>query len=480
MGRRLTCLLACFAGLGVGRTNVAHAAPEPALVRFTNLSTGHYLSHDGGNLPSVKASSQTPSDRDSNDHPYIDAAPDMWRLVDWNAGALVSGDSVSFAVRAQKEPFYLRATSCNAGSRPNTQRRATMSSGLTSTEIFTIHAIRMQPSCVFQPLTKTPGPCILTPTLAPAGTPITNESQVAIRTAQSCYLAENPDKMLVSDQVSITAISRASLWNLWYKVIPRSDDDFVGHVDNCFGGVGAGCWNNPTLWPFTGSGTWSTTASGDGNNTYKTIDVSVGSIAHDNCCVRNPTGKVCGGVFSGDQETSSGVHPPKGVMAVLAVTEGEVWQGTRCEWEWQRAIDGTSLFNTWTHRFGPYYSDENRACPGCRSAGEQAWGLSSDRLFKRTTNRRAWLLNQNTWKRWIDDISSSYPDGSNEVDVTSALRAPPGTHIYPAGVYSNESILGDFCSTQTAHWDISTAWVCADAACPSHIQKLGLLGWECE
>ncbi|MFM2416406.1 MAG: hypothetical protein RL385_1129 [Pseudomonadota bacterium] len=460
----------------------ARAAPQPALVRFTNISTAHYANHGGGNLSSVTASATAPVEASTSNLPLVSEGPDMWRLVDWNGGLLMSGDSVSFAVRMENEPYYLRASSCDHGSMPHTKKRATVGSGLTNADVFTLHAVTLSilcsPSVGGQPFA-----CSLVPNLAPAGTVIGNGTTFAIETQQGCFLYETGAETLMSDG-TLAARGLRAVWNLWYKVVPRSDDDFPGHADTCFGGVGEACWNNPSLWYLSGTNVWRTEAADDdgGKHTFKRIDVSVGSISHDNCCLRNPTGKVCGGVFTGTTEMKNGTRPGRGVMAVSALRGGEVWQGTRCEWEWQRALDGTSLFNTWTHEFGPYYSDDTHACPGCLTAGERAWGLNSDRLFRRTTSRQALLLN-GTWKRWIADMPSHYPGGSNEVDNTTALSAPAVTHIYPNGFYSREDVLGDFCSKRTAYWDAwSTAWVCAEIECTSGVAHWDVFGsrWACD
>jgi hypothetical protein len=455
----------------------AQAAPEPPVVRLTSWSSGRYMDHGGGNKTAVYATSSTPVDQASNGDALVTNGPDMWHLVDWNGGRLLSGDQVSFATQAVKEPYYLRSTSCAAGTRPHTQKRATMSSGLGGNDTFTIHAVSLRLSCSTRP----PFSCLLMLSLAEEDTPIENGAAVAIETPQGCFLYEGDSTAVLGDRTTLSSLAPQPVWRLWFKVIPRDDDDFPGHADACFGGVGAGCWTNPS-WPLSGMGTWRTRTSGNGHESFKTIDVSVGSVTHDNCCVRNPLGKNCGGVFSGAQTTSDGTAPPKGVMAVFAPL-GEVWQGTRCEWEWQRAVDGTALLTVWSHEFGPYFSDATRACPGCKVKGEQAWGLSGDRLFRSSTSRQALLFNQFTWRTWISGMPNThYADGTNEVDNTEVLRAPTGTHIYPNGIYSDESILGDFCSNGTAYWDVWTsAWVCAEIQCGSGIAYWApFIGWTCE
>lgn len=453
--------------------SAALAAPEPALVRLTAYGSGRYMDHGGGNKSTVWALDTAPRDRDANNDALVMNGPDIWHLVDWNGGRLLSGDDVSLATKATKEPYYLRSTSCAAAAKPHTQKRATVASGLGSNEVFTIHRVTQGSAC-----NRATFPVVCFPVLsvAEAGTPIDNGSPVALETPQGCFLYESESGAVLGDREEVTALAPAPVWRLWYKVIPRSDDDFPGHWDTCFGGMGAGCWVNN---PLTSS--VRTEASGDGFRTFKRIDVSVGSLTHDNCCIRNPLGKNCGGVFGGTQTANDGSQPGKGVMSVF--DGGEIWQGTRCEWEWQRAVDSLVLGNTWSREFGGYYSDATRACPGCKVKGELAWGLSGDQLFRRTTSRQAWLYNDFTFKKWISGLPDShYPDGSNEVDNTESIRAPIGTHIYPNGIYSDESILGDFCSRRTAYWDVWTsAWVCAEIECASGIAYWDFWsGWTCE
>jgi hypothetical protein len=475
MRRSASFLSALVLGVGAATASAA-PAPEPALVRLTAFGTGHYMDHGGGNGSTVYATSSTPLDRDANNNALVTNGPDMWHLVDWNGGRLLSGDQVSFATQAAKEPYYLRSTSCAAAAKPHTQKRATISSGLTANDVFKIHGVSGRYTCTI----RAPFVCLWTLSIEEAGTPIENGGAVAIETPQGCFLYESDTTAVLGDR-GFTSLAPQPAWRLWYKVIPRSDDDFPGHADACFGGVGAGCWTNPSLWPFSGTGTWRTAANGDGFDTFKKIDVSVGSIAHDNCCLRNPVGKACGGVFSGAQQTADGTSPAKGVMS-LAVDE--VWQGSRCEWEWQRAVDSTVLLATWTREFGGYFSNTASACPGCKVKGEQAWGLSSDRLFRSSTTRQAWLLNDGTWKKWISGMPSGhYADGTNEVGNTEVISAPTGTHIYPNGIYSDERILGDFCSNGTAYWDVwTTAWVCAEIQCASGIAYWDVWSWswKCE
>ena len=60
---------------------------------------------------------------------------------------------------------------------------------------------------------------------------------------------------------------------------------FTGRYEYCFGGVGpmcAGAPGSPNGWSSTNNATM--------------MYVSVGSILHDNCCLRDPQGKWCGGV----------------------------------------------------------------------------------------------------------------------------------------------------------------------------------------
>ena len=73
---------------------------------------------------------------------------------------------------------------------------------------------------------------------------------------------------------------------------------FAGRYEYCFGGVGPQCGGAPGA-----PNTWSAS-----NNGYMMF-VSVGSILHDNCCLRNPAGKWCGGTgVDGRNPAGEGNH----------------------------------------------------------------------------------------------------------------------------------------------------------------------------
>jgi len=109
----------------------------------------------------------------------------------------------------------------------------------------------------------------------------------------------------------------------WYKstwkVIFSSQQG--QHLERCFGGIGNGCDGVAGIAP--------STRRQDG-----TIDlrVSVGSILHDNCCLRNPEGHQCRG------------------YTVMQETFGN----DACAAEWRKAVYNTRDGRLWTGRFGPY------------------------------------------------------------------------------------------------------------------------------
>ena len=95
---------------------------------------------------------------------------------------------------------------------------------------------------------------------------------------------------------------------------------FAGRYEYCFGGVGPQCAGAPGA-PNT------LNASGTGY----TMKVSVGSILHDNCCLRNPAGKWCGGT---------------GVDGRTPAGEGN--HNGQCVSEWDKAWWNTIDGRQWT------------------------------------------------------------------------------------------------------------------------------------
>lgn len=115
-------------------------------------------------------------------------------------------------------------------------------------------------------------------------------------------------------------------------------------VEQCFGGVGVKCVGIPIIAP-------AGPRQIDGMDGWQTLFVSVGSIAHDNCCLHNPKGFRCG-------------EPQFGVPCLW---ESQDW--TRpCMAEWVKACSNSKPLKPrhWQVRvpFGPYsvthYTDNLR------------------------------------------------------------------------------------------------------------------------
>ncbi len=100
-----------------------------------------------------------------------------------------------------------------------------------------------------------------------------------------------------------------------------------GKPERCFGGIGPGCDGAPL------AGT-----QAQSNGTTKAY-VAVGSILHDNCCVRNPDGFMCGG----NQNNIADPGQLVGMNDNLA-----------CAKEWRKAVYNTRDGRKWTFDFGPY------------------------------------------------------------------------------------------------------------------------------
>jgi Ricin-type beta-trefoil lectin domain len=123
----------------------------------------------------------------------------------------------------------------------------------------------------------------------------------------------------------------------------RQSQQFVSippetEVEQCFGGIGSKCARDPFLRFRVPMGRRDI----DG---YQRFSVSVGSIAHDNCCRVHPDGRSCRGLSSGQEEDAP------------------------CQAEWGQAIRDVYTGHFWQHKFGrPYsaesYTDDLRPVPG--------------------------------------------------------------------------------------------------------------------
>lgn len=142
-------------------------------------------------------------------------------------------------------------------------------------------------------------------------------------------------------------------------------------AEQCFGGVGNGCNGGG---PVPGA-----EVLANGN---KRQWVNVGSIMHDNCCMRNPGGQHC-----------SGFNPRQ-----------EGWpDNAACVVEWRKAAYNWRDGRSWKQDFGPYYS-----------------GASSDELTDAPA-RRGVVFNG------TGQQIGTY--GGLETIGTRRLAAPPGTYL---------------------------------------------------
>ncbi|OGB32575.1 MAG: hypothetical protein A3F78_11235 [Burkholderiales bacterium RIFCSPLOWO2_12_FULL_61_40] len=100
-----------------------------------------------------------------------------------------------------------------------------------------------------------------------------------------------------------------------------------GKPERCFGGIGPGCDGAPL------AGT-----QAQSNGTTR-AHVAVGSILHDNCCVRNPDGFMCGG-------NQNNIADPGQLVGMN--------DGLACAKEWRKAVYNTRDNRKWLFDFGPY------------------------------------------------------------------------------------------------------------------------------
>jgi hypothetical protein len=104
-----------------------------------------------------------------------------------------------------------------------------------------------------------------------------------------------------------------------------------GVPERCFGAIGNGCDGAPQA---------PTQRLSDGRIKAQ---IAVGSILHDNCCVRNPDGMMCGGasnnIVAGDQLAGMADHQA-------------------CAKEWRKAVYNTLNNRSWVGYFGPYSNND--------------------------------------------------------------------------------------------------------------------------
>ena len=385
---------------------------EAKPVRLTTFVGNFYLESRWEGNDDVFADVQVPGEGDGS--------WETWYLVDWNGGLLTNGDPVSLATKQEREPWYLRAQNdgCVPGARADARARATITAGIGASEIWTILKV------------SKPGNS--------SGNVIRAGDTVALRSANGCLLdfANGTGQPI---RVDDSTIDDFTTWRLWQKVLPAENDDFPGHTDWCFGGQGAGCWDNPGY----GDDRWWTTTDASGNTvSVKTVGVTVGSIVHDQCCLRRPLGKNCGGVFSGNEFSSAaGRNPGRGTMAVFLLG-GEIWH-SGCESEWQKAWDADTFYK-WPEDFGPYLAV--KPCPNCQTTGKHGWGYPSDELHKRANFRDTAMPFNRTFPTYVGNPyngfseTTTYPTFGGE-----NISAPPGQWIEKFGDR-------DFCESGEARY----------------------------
>ena len=346
---------------------------------------------------------------------------ETWYLVDWNGGLLMSGDLVSLATKQEREPWYLRAHNggCTPGALADTRARATITGGIGAHETWTLLKV------------SKPGNT--------SGNVIRAGDAVALQAANGCLLdfaGGTGQRIRVDDSI----LDDYTTWRLWQKILPAEHDDFPGHADWCFGGQGAGCWDNPGY----GDDQWYITFDAYGHQASgKTVGVTVGSIVHDQCCLRRPLGKNCGGVFSGNEWSySAGRAPGRGTMAVF-IPFAELWAYDWCESEWQKAWD-SDLSYKWPKNFGPYTA--LRPCPNCQTTGKDGWGYPSDELWKAATSRYTVMPFNRTYPTY-------YGNPYNGYNETTTYGTTFGTSIYaPQGQWVEKYSDRTFCASGRASY----------------------------
>ena len=155
-------------------------------------------------------------------------------------------------------------------------------------------------------------------------------------------------------------------------------DKMLNQWERCFGGVGPGCGGVPGLAPVTKNADGSVT-------TY----VAVGSILHDNCCLRNGNA----GTWCGE------LNPQNVIMDELSLKH----LVGACAMEWSKAVYNVRDRRWWAHTFGPYKGTEG-----------------GDDLTQ-TSNRHAKMSLANS------PVFVDYSGG--ETNMTRSLKAPNGTNL---------------------------------------------------
>lgn len=196
------------------------------------------------------------------------------------------------------------------------------------------------------------------------------------------------------------AQSQERLNNFKYWAPARTAYD--GKYETCFGAIGSKCEGAPRNTP-----SWvDKFTRPDGTEMgYVNIQVSVGSILHDNACNRAGTGTMCNGLAKG--------------IAIDAIPLANYLQAASLEWN--KAAYNTYDGRFWPERFGPYPLNE--------SERSSRW---SDDLTK-VANRASKMAPIFTGMPALVGLGAwpvptvDYKHG--ETRQTKALKAPKGTYV---------------------------------------------------
>ena len=186
-----------------------------------------------------------------------------------------------------------------------------------------------------------------------------------------------------------------------FKLIPLGTA-----VAQCFGGVGAMCEGAPKA--------HAGRRQSDGK---QRLYVSVGSIAHDNCCLKYPDGVSCKGTNSNNE-----------------------W-GVPCKAEWEKALRNTYQGRQWRVTFGeppyvPPYSITN---------------YTDDLTFAPAPNRQLGLPIADTFSPPVPNSKNDSISVLQETVSTHRLAAPSGTRLDWYDV--------EFCQSKQATYDVEKGFI---------------------
>src|SRR3989338_3804784 len=128
-------------------------------------------------------------------------------------------------------------------------------------------------------------------------------------------------------------------WKTWAPLIYNNGETVIynanGGTQECFGGVGKGCGGLTGGNVLGGSSRILFTRAGceSEEDGYRKCWVAPGSLRHDNCCVRNPGGRYCGGPGTDGKPAEDKNH------------------NGMCSWEWDTAVSDVFWFRAWEQWF---------------------------------------------------------------------------------------------------------------------------------